>query len=322
MSEFRLSLFSLKLGESAFYFFSLKQKKFHLYSEISIPNLLKFEDYNEIDSAYKDFKEKVDKIESSDKVNLLAEFYNNQITKFENGFSQAFNKCLSYIALIAFIAPFFLSFIITQNLNLKSLIFLLVIFFYLLINIFILVMKFIKVKNYKFLVESEIHKYNDMDRTRAYINFHTFKVLNKKSNYHISIIKNIEKYIKLFAILTFGSWIIIFFHQQIKDNNELNLLEDKKIVSESYIYQKLNLIDNPEYGFTVNNKQELMKLDYDKVFSAKEIIIFYSNKTNKNLKENIESYLKLTLSSKTVVILIEDSELDEGQFKILIKGDK
>jgi hypothetical protein len=220
--KFRFSLLSLRIGERAYYLFSIKEKNFKFFCKISIPDLLDWDSNEKIDKEYGEFGKKIYETRSIEKVNLLSEFYSNEVNKLENGFNQTFNKCLAYIALVAFIAPFYLTYLTTIDLNIIWVyIILFSIIFYYLGNIFLLIISFIKVKTYRYLRESEIHKYDDMERTRTLVYFHTYKILQKKSNYHVSIITNIERYIKFFVFVTFGTWVLLFLWQFINSNEHL-----------------------------------------------------------------------------------------------------
>jgi len=319
ISKFRLSLFSLRIGESAYYLFSIKEKNFNFFYQISIPDLLEWYSDVNIDKEYGEFGKKLYETKENEKVTLISEFYSNEINKLENGFSQTFNKCLAYIALVAFIAPFFLTFITT--INVKTIwiyIVLILIIFYCLGNLFLLILSFVKVKTYRFLRESEIHKFDDMERTRTLLHFHTYKIMQKKSRYHVSIITNIERYIKFFILWAFGTWVILFLWQFINSDQHI----EANLVKEVYDIVDIDLRIDNNSSFHLTNRIELAKINRIINNNNKQIIILYSDQTPKILNENLKSYINLNIPKNSEVIHLEDKDIETNRYKILIRGDE
>ncbi len=320
ISKFRFSLLSLRIGESAYYFLSIKEKKFNFFCKISIPDLLSWGDDKEIDEEYGKFGKKLYEIGEKEKVNMLSEFYANEVNKLENGFNQTFNKCLAYIALVAFIAPFYLSFLTTIEINnIWVYIVLLSTVFYYLGNIFLLIISFIKVKIYRYLRESEIHKYDDMERTRTLLYFHTFKILQKKSKYHVSIVTNIERYIKFFVFVTLGTWVLLFLWQFIIGNQ---LLESNNRLKEDYEVININLNVHNDSSFALTNKMELSKIDKALDTNNLQIILLYSDKTPATLNENLTAYININITKDSELIYLKDKSMETNRYKILIRKDE
>lgn len=317
-SDFRLSLLTLSLGKSKYYFVSLVKNdstwNFNFYKCLDFFDVCPISSSKEIDGKVDNYENySSEKEYDDDQLKLHIELLKEKITQSRTRISSSYTKLNSYRAIILALAAagiYLLSEIVSvaysSPLTIAASCFLALFFLYGL-SAFLQITFALRVKAF---VKSTFKELKENTTTIQLVKvFYTdFLSLNNESQITVSITKNAEKYFnRSFIVLTLA-WLCVFVNK----NEIVEFKPELKVIEQEYI-----VIDSQQ---KLQEKQ--LALFFDALTDYTGEIYIISNKSNTKANDIIEFLNSFLLEKHKLEPILLNIDAFEGDAVILKLGAK
>ncbi|WP_188068826.1 hypothetical protein [Brevibacillus brevis] len=313
----RLSLISFNAGTKIYSIISWKfswelkeNKGFDLF------NIIEFDmvpDESVVNEKVNNFSESLNN--KQDSLKALADVLSFRIGQEGNTTSKSFNKFLAYVAIVAFIIPLFSTSMLKihsvfSQTGLEKWIYIVIIYglIYCFVNLFLLFSEMIKVKAYVRYTISSVRESENPSKEFLIGQYHDWYWMKEESRVEVSIIKNIEKYIKCILI-----WSIIL----VCVYNVYNFMEDnskEKVVintQSELVHIDLSVTDRNLFA---KNQDIFAKIQEDLLNDRIQSIILIENSEH-STKQDKYNRIKSLITAYNIhnIEIIEISDKHEGE---------
>jgi hypothetical protein len=203
LDRLRISFLSFNLGKRSIHLFTYCtiNKEFKIAKIINLEEVCNYPN-DEADEAYDTYKVELETV-SDDKVLIHKEALMYKINQLEGTKNKTFNKYVAYIAIIALILPLYGSQLgKLHNFSKDYKLLFLVALVYVLVNILLFFNDFMKVRGYNRTLFSSIRNSDAPLKELTELLFYEWRTIKSESNFQVTLIKNIEKYMIWFVIIS------------------------------------------------------------------------------------------------------------------------
>jgi hypothetical protein len=278
LGRLRISFLSFNFGKRIIHLITYCPKT----KEIKIAKIINLEEVcnypnDEADEAYDTYKVEL-KTVSDDKVLIHKEALMYKINQLEGTKNKTFNKYVAYIAIIALILPLYgtqLGKLHTLTYDYKLLF--LVALIYVLVNLLLFFNDFMKVRGYNRTLFSSIRNSKTPLKELTELLYYEWRTIKSESNFQVTLIKNIEKYMIWFVII---SVLLLASHTAEQHISKVHSSID--IETSSSPSTLIHLTASPSNGdFLKINDLELTNLKDRLLYSnIDKLIILYNEETS------------------------------------------
>lgn len=211
MGRERLSVFSINLGKIIIHIFTgrIDQQKDEFFKIINLDNLINStDDKKNIFKKYKKYKNEIRDLKT-EKILIHKEHLMYKINQIENSKNLTFNKHLAYLAIVALLLPLYsVEFSYFEKPMDYFIILLLIVLFSILINLLVFFYSFMKVRGYSRSTFKDFRTSHTPLSQFTLSLYYEWQNLNNEKAYQVTLMKNIEKYMVRFIIITILLFIV------------------------------------------------------------------------------------------------------------------
>lgn len=203
LDRLRISFLSFNLGKRIIHLitYCIKTKEFKIAKIINLEEVCNYPN-DEADEAYDTYKVELETV-SDDTVLIHKEALIYKINQLEGTKNKTFNKYVAYIAIIALILPLYGTQLgKLHNLTDDYKFLFLVALVYVLVNLLSFFNDFMKVRGYSRTLFSSIQKSDMPLKELTELLYYEWRTIKSESNFQVTLIKNIEKYMVSFVLIS------------------------------------------------------------------------------------------------------------------------
>ncbi|OLO42374.1 hypothetical protein BTR23_03915 [Alkalihalophilus pseudofirmus] len=278
LDRLRISFLSFNLGKRIIHLitYCIETKEFKIAKIINLEEVCNYPN-DEADEAYDTYKVELETV-SDDTVLIHKEALMYKINQLEGTKNKTFNKYVAYIAIIALILPLYGTQLgKLHNLTDDYKLLFLVALVYVLVNLLLFFNDFMKVRGYSRSLFSSIQNSDTPLKELTELLYYEWRTIKSESNFQVTLIKNIEKYMIWFVII---SVLLLTFHTAEQHISKVHSSID--IETSSSPSTLIHITESPSnVDFLKINDLELTNLKDRLLYSnIDKVIILYNEETS------------------------------------------
>lgn len=305
LERLRISFLSFNFGKRIIHFFTyyIETKEMNFFKIINLEKVCNYPN-DKADKAYDSYKKEIETV-NDDKILIHKETLMYKINQIEGTKNKTFNKYVAYIAIIALILPLYgVQLSKLHNFIGDYKVVFLIVLVYILVNLLLFFHDFMKVKGYNRTRFNSIRKSDTPLKEFTESLYYEWLTIKSESTFQVTLIKNIEKYMVGFVVISVllltshtAEQHIVQEDNNIDLNNSINfpttLIHLSEVQSDGSDFMKVNDLE------LTSLKDILLYNNIDK------LIILYSEETSS--LTDLSKFLDMYNDGSTDIIEIRDT---------------